>query len=97
MFIDYYHQRFSPSPSGREVTWHQCDAMDNSSQIAAQLQDEDRNSSLVKYGACDITVSQNNFSDADQRYSCFNGYRYDFRKDLSFRTEVRMREDIGTN
>ena len=71
--------------------------MDNSSQITAQLQDEDRNSSVVKYGACEITVSQNNLSHADQLYSCLNGYRYDFRKELSFRTEVRMKEDIGTH
>ena len=81
-------ETFVPRSSGRKVTWHQCAALNNSSAIAAQLLEVGWNSSEVKYVQCEITVS-NNFSDVPQHYPCPNGYDYDFRKDLSFRTEVR--------
>ena len=81
------------SPSGRKVTWQQCAAPDNSSEIAAQLPySVDWNSSQVKYGECEITVSEDNFTDDSHQYSCPYGYDYDYRKELSFRTEVCLWE-----
>ena len=75
-------------PTGRDVTGHTCAAPDNSSAISDDLQGVDLKSTHVTYGKCEITVSKDNRSGAVQQYSCLFGYDYDYRKELSFRTEV---------
>ena len=47
----------------------------------------DWNSGHVTYGKCEITVSEDNYTDT---YPCLFGYTYNYRKELSFRTEVSL-------
>lgn len=75
-------------PTGRDVTGHTCAAPDNSSAISDDLQGVDLKSAHVTYGKCEITVSKDNLSGDARQYSCLFGHDYDYRKELSFRTEV---------
>ena len=67
------------------MTWHQCAAPDNSSVIPQHLQHVDWNSENVTYNKCEIIASKDNHIDT---YPCLFGHTYDYRKELSFRTEV---------
>ncbi|KAK7503603.1 hypothetical protein BaRGS_00005142 [Batillaria attramentaria] len=72
---------------GRDVTFHQCSPPSNNSQIPEDLQDVDWNSSLVKYGKCQITVNQ---SQNIQEHDCLFGQEYGYSRELSFRTEFDL-------
>ncbi|KAK7116168.1 organic cation transporter-like protein [Littorina saxatilis] len=75
---------------GRHVTSYQCAGPGNDSSQATELSALIFNSSHVTYGQCEITVSNDNFSSDAQQYPCVYGYDYEFRRDLSFRTEFDL-------
>ncbi|KAK7100198.1 organic cation transporter protein-like [Littorina saxatilis] len=75
---------------GRAVTGQRCAGPDNTSVVASDLRMVDWNDSHVTYGKCEITVSKDNLSGDTHQYPCPYGYEYDFRRELSFRTEFDL-------
>ncbi|XP_070194960.1 organic cation transporter protein-like [Littorina saxatilis] len=75
---------------GRAVTGQRCAAPDNTSVVGSDLQMVDWNDSHVTYGKCEITVSKGNLSGDTHQYPCPYGYEYDYRRELSFRTEFDL-------
>ncbi|KAK7503597.1 hypothetical protein BaRGS_00005136 [Batillaria attramentaria] len=73
---------------GRTVSGEQCAPPSNNTVIPAGLQDVDWNSSRVEYGQCHIAVNRSD--DRVQYYDCMFGYSYEYRWELSFRTEFDL-------
>ncbi|KAK7503602.1 hypothetical protein BaRGS_00005141 [Batillaria attramentaria] len=78
---------------GREITDHQCSPPSNDSLIPAKLHDVDWNSSLVKYGKCEIRIASNDTGDV-QEHDCLFGHSYSYSRELSFRTEFDLVCDL---
>ncbi|XP_070174694.1 organic anion transporter 3-like [Littorina saxatilis] len=72
---------------GRRVTAHKCAPPDKDSAVPDDLWDVDWGSSQVTYGECEMTVSTRHLNET---YPCLFGHWYDFRRELSFRTEFDL-------